>query len=144
MHIVLRRGVKDVEEPLALIADLEHARHVPAPVAVVRRAPDRAQPVVVQDLIALLTELVRAEDVGHFVDVQELLHYLCAKGVARAAWGQRELIPLGIRVTPHQICHWAFVRDLSEAVDDFDLVDAVYAGTQSAVHAEYLVVDDDG
>lgn len=34
--------------------------------------------------------------------------------------------------------------DLSEAIDNFDLVDAVDAWGQAAVDAEYLVVDDDG
>ena len=88
MQVVLRRRVKDIEEPLPLIAHLKHTRHIPAPVAVVRRAPDRTQPIVVQDLIALLAELVRAQDVVHLVDIEELLHHLCAKGVARASWRQ--------------------------------------------------------
>ena len=35
------------------------------------------------------------------------------------------------------------MRYLSEAIDDFDLVDAVDAGAEAAVHAKYLVVDDD-
>lgn len=85
MQIILRRGVEDVEDPLPPIADLEHARHVPTPVAVIRRAPDRAQPIVVEDLISLLAELVRAEDVVHLVDFQELLHHLRTEGVARAS-----------------------------------------------------------
>ena len=86
MQIILGRGIKDIEVPLSLIANLEHTRHISAPVAVIRRAPDCAQPIVVEDLISLLTELVRAEDVVHFVDIQELLHYLCTESVARASW----------------------------------------------------------
>ena len=144
MQIILRRRIKDIEEPLPLIADLEHARHVPAPIAVIRRAPDRAQPVVVQDLIALLAELVRAEDVVHFVDVEEFFDDLGAEGVAGASGRERELVPLRVRVAPDQVCHGALVRDLPEAIDDFDLVDAVDAGAEAAVHAEDLVVDDDG
>ena len=144
MQIILRRRVKDVEEPLPLIANLEHARHVPAPVAVIRRAPDRAQVIVVQDLVALLTELVRAEDVVHPVNVEELLDDLRAERVSRAAGREGELVPLRVRVTPDQVRHGALVRDLAEAVDDLDLVDAVDARAQAAVHAEDLVVDDDG
>lgn len=144
MQIILRRRIKDVEKPLPLIADLEHASHVPTPVAIVRRAPDSAQPVIVEDLIPLLTELVRAKDMVHFIDVQELLHHLRAESVARAPGRQRELIPLGVRITPYQIRHGTLVRDLSEAIDDLDLVDAVDAGAQAAVHAEDLVVDHDG
>jgi hypothetical protein len=35
------------------------------------------------------------------------------------------------------------VRDLAESIDDFDLIDAVDAGREPAVHAEDLVVDHD-
>lgn len=144
MQIILRRRVEDVEEPLPLIAHLEHARHVPAPVAVVGRAPDGAQPVVVQDLVALLAELVGAEDVGHPVDVEELLDDLRAERVACPAGREGELVALRVRVAPDQVRHGALVGDLAEAVDDLDLVDAVDARAQPAVHAEDLVVDDDG
>ena len=143
MQIILRRGIKDIEEPLPLIADLEHARHVPAPVAVIGRAPDRAQPIVIKNLISLLAELVRAEDMRHFIDVEELLHHLGAESVAGAPWRQRELVSFGIWIAPDQVCHWALMRYLSETIDDLDLVDAVYAWTQAAVHAEDLVVDHD-
>ena len=144
MQIILRRRVKHIEDPVPLIAHLEHARHVAAPIAVIRRAPDGAQPVVVQDLIALLTELVRAEDVAHLVDVEELLDHLCAESVSRASGREGELVALRVRVAPDQIRHGSLVRYLPEAIDDFDLVDAVDAGTEAAVHAEDLVVDDDG
>ena len=127
MQIIFRRRIKDIEEPLSLIADFEHTGHIPTPIAIIRRAPDRAQPVVIEDLIALLTELVRAEDMVHLVDIQELLHHLCAESVARASRRQREFISLRVRITPHQIRHGTLVRDLSEPVDDFDLVDAVDA-----------------
>lgn len=36
------------------------------------------------------------------------------------------------------------MRYLPEAVDDFDLINAVDAGTEAAVHTKDLVVDDDG
>ena len=144
MQIVLRRGIKDVEEPLPLIADLEHARHVPAPIAVIWRAPDRAQPVVVEDLIALLAKLVRAENMRHVVHIEELLHDLGAKSIPRAPGRQGELVSFRIRIAPHQVGHGSLVWDLAEAIDDFDLVDAVDAGAQAAVDAEDLVVNDDG
>ena len=144
MQIILRRRVKHIEVPVPLIANLEHARHVPAPVAVVGRAPDGAQPVIVQDLIALLAELVRAEDVVHSVDVEELPDHLRAERVPCASGREGELVALRVRITPDQVRHGSLVRYLAEAIDDFDLIDAVDAGTQAAVHAEYLVVDDDG
>ena len=36
------------------------------------------------------------------------------------------------------------MRYLPEPIDDFDLIDTVYARTQSAMHAENLVIDHDG
>ena len=60
MLLVLRRRVEDIEESLPSIRDLENAGHVPAPVAVVGCRPYGAQAVVVQDLVALLAELVGA------------------------------------------------------------------------------------
>ena len=144
MQIILRRRVEHVEDPVPLIAHLEHARHVAAPIAVIGRAPDGAQLVIVQDLIALLAELVRAEDVVHLVDIEELGHHLGAERVPRAAGREGELVALRVRVAPDEIGHGPLVRDLAEAVDDFDLVDAMDAGAQAAVDAEDLVVDDDG
>ena len=144
MQIVLRRRIKDVEEPLHLIADLEHARHVPTPVAVIRRAPYRAQPIVIEHLIPLLTQLMRAQDMRHLIDVEELFHHLRPKRIPGPAGRERKLIPLGVRIAPDEVGHGPLVRDLAEAVDDFDLVDAVDGRAEPAVHAEDLVVDDDG
>ena len=80
----------------------------------------------------------------HFIDVEELPDYLCAERVSCASGREGELVALRVRVTPYQIGHGSLVRYLPEAIDDFDLIDAVDAGTQAAVHAENLVVDDDG
>ena len=71
------------------------------------------------------SELVRAQDVRHVVHLQELFDDLRAKRVSRAAGTQTKFVPLGVRVAPHQVGHRALVRDLAEAVDDFDLVDGV-------------------
>lgn len=60
MHVILRRGIENVEETLARVADLEHAGHVAAAVAVIGGTPNGAEAVVIQDLVALLAELVGA------------------------------------------------------------------------------------
>lgn len=143
MLVVLGGGGEDVEEALAGVADLEDAGHVAAAVAVVGGAPDGAQVVVVEDLEALLAELVGAQDVGHAVDGEELLDDAGAEGVAGAAGAQGEFVALRVRVGPDEVGHGALVGDLAEAVDDLDLVDGVDRGGQAAVDAKYLVVDDD-
>jgi hypothetical protein len=129
--VVLGRGSKDVEEALARVADLEHARHVAAAVAVVGRAPHRAQPVVVEHLVALLAELMRAQDVVHVVDGEKLLDDLGAKRVAGAAGREAELVAVRVRVGPDEVRHGPFVGDFAEAVDDLDLVDGVDRGGEA-------------
>lgn len=143
MQIVLRRRIKHIKEPLPLIRHLQHTRHIPAPVAIIRRAPHRAQPVLVQHLIPFLAQLVRPQDVVHPVDVQELAHDLRAECVPRPARRQAEFVAFGVGVGPDEVGHGAFVRDFAEAVDDADLVEGVDGGGQAAVDAEDAVVDDD-
>jgi len=80
----------------------------------------------------------------HRIHVEELVDHLCAKGVTCSSGTQGKLVAVAVGIAPDEICHGTFVRYLSEAVDDFDLVYAVYARAQSSVDAEYAVVDDAG
>lgn len=141
MDVVLRRRIEDIEIPFARVTHLQHTSQIATAVAVVGRAPHRAQPVIVQNLVALLAQLVSAQDVRHAIDLEELAHDLRAEGVPGPARRQRELVALGVRVRPDQVGHGALVGDLAEAVDDLDLVDGVDGGRQTAVDAEDLVVD---
>jgi hypothetical protein len=131
--IILRCRRKDIEEAFPRVADLKHRCHVPAPVAVVGRAPDGAQPVVVEDLVAFLAELVRPQDVRHVVDGEELLDDLRAEGVACAARREGKFVTVRVWVGPDQVGHGAFVGDFAEAVDDFDLVDGMYGRREACV-----------
>lgn len=80
------------------------------------------------------------KNVIHAVDFQEFLHHLRAKCVSSASWAQTELVSIAVWVRPYQIRHWSFVWNFSEAVDDFYLINAVYARTQTAVYAEDFIV----
>ena len=144
MRIILRRRVEDIPLPLTPRADFQYTGQIAASVAVVGCAPDRRQSVVEHDHVPFITQLVRAQDVRHTVDFQELLHHLRSESVSGASRAKAELIPLSIRITPDQIRHRPFVRDFSESVDDLDLVDTVDTRAQAAVHTEDLVVDDAG
>lgn len=55
MHVVFGSRVEYVEEPLHIIADLQHTRQITAAVTVVRGTPHRAQPVVKENLITFVT-----------------------------------------------------------------------------------------
>lgn len=71
--LVLGCRVEDVEEPLSAGRHLEDTGHIPAPVAVVWRAPDCRELVVELDGEALHAQLVGAEDMVHAVQREELL-----------------------------------------------------------------------
>lgn len=126
MQVVLRRGRKHVEEPLALIAYLQDAGHVAAAIAVVGCAPDGAQAVIVEDLKAFLAELVGTEDMRHVIYCQKLFDDLSAEGIAGAARGETEFVSVCVRVGPDEVGHRSFVGYFAEAVDDFNLIDRVY------------------
>ena len=79
----------------------------------------------------------------HRIDVQKFLDDLSTEGIASSTRAEAELVPIGVRIAPHQVRHWSLMGNLSESVDDLYLVEAVNAGAQTPMHAEYIVVDDD-
>ncbi len=135
MQIILRRRCKHIEEPLSCIADLQYTRHIATSITVIGCAPNGAESVIVQDLVAFLAELMCAQDVRHVVYFEELFHDLRAKGVACSAGGQGEFVAFWIGVGPDEIGHRAFVGDFAEAIDDFDLVNRVDGGGEAYGHA---------
>jgi hypothetical protein len=144
VDFVLRSCIKDIPLSLSSGADLENTSLISASVAVVGSAPDGGQPVVEHDHVPFITELVSAENVCHGVDLEEFFDDLSAKGVTSSSWTQREFVSIGVGVAPNQVGHGAFVRDLPEAVDDLDLINAMDAGRQTTVDAKDLVIDDAG
>ncbi len=58
MHIVLRRRLEYVEVSIPCIADFKNTGQIPATIAVVGRAPYGAESIIVQYLVALLTQLM--------------------------------------------------------------------------------------
>lgn len=65
------------------------------------------------------------------VNLEELLDHLSSEGVTCPARREREFIAIGVRVGPDKVSHWAFVGDLTESVDHFDLVDGVDGGGET-------------
>jgi hypothetical protein len=144
MYFVLGSGIKDIPFSLSCRADLEDASLVSTSVAIVGCTPDGRQSVVEHDHVPFVTKLMCAENVYHGVDLEEFLDDLCAKCITGSSWTQGELVAVGVRITPDQIGHGTFVRNLSEAIDDLDLIDAMNAGRQTTVDAEDFVVNDAG
>ena len=58
MHIVLWRSIENVEVSVTSIADFQDTCKISASIAVVWSAPDRAQAIIVENLVSFLTELM--------------------------------------------------------------------------------------
>src|SRR6187431_1521645 len=69
---------------------------------------------------------MRAQDVVHVIDGQELLNHLRAKCITGATRRERELVAIRVWIRPYKIGHRALVGYFSEAVYDLDLIDRVY------------------
>lgn len=123
VNVIFRSSIKDVEISISRVTDFQHAGQITTSVAVIRRTPDRAQPVIIQDLIALLTKLMCSQDMRHVVDLQKFLNHISAKGVACSARREGKLVSLRVWIRPYQICHRSFVRYFPESINDLDLVD---------------------
>jgi hypothetical protein len=65
--LVLRRGIKYVEEHTLIRAHLQYTRHIPTAVTVIWSGPDGRQVAVEEGSVALHAELVRAQDVRESV-----------------------------------------------------------------------------
>lgn len=97
-----------------MLSHLQNTRQIPTSIAIVRRAPDSAESVVVETLIAFLAELMRSEDMRHGVDVEEFGDDGGAERVSGTAGGEEELVAVGVGVGPDEVGHGAFVGDFWE------------------------------
>lgn len=84
--VILGCSSKDVEKALSGVADLKHASHVSAAITVIGCAPDRAKPVIVEDLESFLAKLMGPENVVHIVHRQEFFDNLRPKCITSATW----------------------------------------------------------
>lgn len=85
--LILRRRLEHIKMFLPIRSDLQYARQVAAPVAVVWSGPDCRELVVVEDGETFHAELVGAEDVHEGVGGEEFADDLGTEGVAGASVG---------------------------------------------------------
>lgn len=112
-----------------------------SPVAVVRGTPDGTKLIPIQDRIPLHTQLMGTKDMVHTVEREEFLHDRGTKRVPSASRTDRKVFLLRVGIGPNQICHGPLVRDLSEAIDHFDLIYMVNRRTETAMNTEDGVID---
>jgi len=124
-----------------MLVQLENSGDIPASVAVVGRRPDGEHGLTKVPLVALHDELMGAADEVDVVGRVELLDDVAAKQIPRPSRGHSP--PLTVFwVGPEQVTHGTVVGDLLLAVDGANVVEGLDGGRQTAVHAEYGVVDD--
>ena len=140
---LVRRGVEYLEILPQILVQLEYARDVPAPVAVIGRAPHRHQRVVEHAAVPLHDELMGPRDEIEIVPLVEHGHHVPPEEVSGTPGGQPPPVDL-LGVAPHQVAHGTVVRYLLLPIDDAYLIEGVHARAQSAVHREYPVLDDRG
>jgi len=132
---------EDLRLPLLGRLEAEDRRHVPAAVAVVRCRPHGHQLALEHVLDALVDQLVRTADEVQVVDRHEVLGHVVPEQPARATWTLAPVLHV-LGVGPHQVTECALVRYLAVPFDRPDLVQGDDLGTQAAVHAQHLLVDD--
>lgn len=101
MDIIFRSRVEHVEESLARITYFQDASQISAPVAVIGGTPDRAQPVVVENLITLLTELMCSQDMRHAIHLEEFANHLRTERISSPSGRKGELVPVCIGIRPY-------------------------------------------
>jgi len=97
---VLWGGLEDQEKAVQVFRHLADGSLVAHPVAIVGSTPHSGQ-FSPQHLVALLAQLMSAEDEVEMIDVHEPLRDVLPKHIAGSPRGSRETGLEGIRVRPH-------------------------------------------
>lgn len=135
------RTIKDLKALLHILIDLHNGRHVPTPVAVVRRRPDRDQRLIEHPPEPVELELVGPAHEVQLIGRQEALHRLRSKKVSRPA--RRLFEPVdGVWIRPQEVRHRPLLRHLVLPVERAYLVQGGEGRGKAAVHAEHRVLDD--
>jgi len=101
VDIIFRCCREDIEISFPGIANLKYASHIATTIAIIGSTPYGTKSVIVEYLIAFLTELMRSENMWHAVDFKEFFHNLCSKGIPSSARRQGEFITLRVRIWPN-------------------------------------------
>mmetsp|Transcript_2475 Transcript_2475/g.5709 ORF Transcript_2475/g.5709 Transcript_2475/m.5709 type:complete len:382 (+) Transcript_2475:167-1312(+) len=138
---LVRRGIENLKALSQVLVQLQYARHVATPVAVIWSTPHRHQRVREHAPVSLHDQLVRPRDEVQVVPFVEHGYDVSTKQVPGPTWTEAPPIDL-LGIGPHEIAHGAIVGNLLLAVDNAYLIQSVDAGTEPAVDGKYLVLDD--
>ena len=120
-----------LEVLVEVLVELEDGRHIPTPVAVIRRRPnshetlgsDLSAVVLLREhgLVALHHKLVGSRDEVDVVDLVELGDHVRSEQIARAT--RRESPPFYVlRIRPHEIAHGTVMRNFLLSVNRTNLM----------------------
>ena len=141
LHLVADR-IERFEVSLHVLIDLENRRNVAASVAVVRRGPNSDQVFVLEpEFVAVHDKLMSACHEAQIVDLQELRGHLAAEVPAGTSRRHLPCVSVVVRIGPHEVAEWAFVRNFHHAIYKSDLVDRFDLGRKATVNAKHLVLN---
>mmetsp|Transcript_36140 Transcript_36140/g.76131 ORF Transcript_36140/g.76131 Transcript_36140/m.76131 type:complete len:227 (+) Transcript_36140:106-786(+) len=138
---LIRGGIKYLKTLPQILVQLQNTRHVATPITVIGRTPHGHQRVVEHAPMSLHDQLMRSRDEIQIVTFVEHGDDIAPEQVSRAAGGETPPVDL-LGIAPHEVAHGAVVGNLLLPIDDAYLIEGVYAGTESSVDGEYLILDD--
>ena len=139
-RLLWRRGEHFVV-PLVKFVELEDRCHVAASITVIGRGPDCHQRLIKHLFVALHDELMRPRYQLRPILLIEHFDTILPKDVASASRAYTPALNF-LRVAPHEIAHWSFMRHLLFSIDRLDLIESVDVRAQTAMHAKHLFVND--
>ena len=126
-----------------VIRNLHNRRLVPAPIAVIRRAEDGNDLIVMLPLVPLHNQLMSPADKAQVINMSELLRDVLPERVPRPSRADPPPAPI-VRVAPNQVAHGSFMWYFLDSIELPGVVEGVDAWGEAAVEAEDLVGYDGG
>jgi len=110
--------------------------------AIVWRTEQSDQLATLEKLVTIFDDLMRATDQVDIVFLVELAYNILTERETHATVVVSVLLDTTLRVGPEQVAKEASIRNISWSHNVLDLLEFFEFGTESAMHAENLLVDD--
>lgn len=139
--LIFRRRFERVEVACPIRSHFQDRCKVPTSVAIVGCRPHRTEPIIVQDIVALHTQLMRSQDVRHMIAFKKVLDDGGTKRITSTARRYSKLFLIRIRIRPNKIRHSSLMRDFAEPIQDLDLINVMDGRRKTAMDTEDVVVN---
>lgn len=121
-----------------VLIQLHYGSLIAASVAIVRRAEDGYDILLVAPIVALHDQLMCSGNQGKPIGLVELFGNVVTKRIASSSGGYSPTVSV-IRIGPKQVAHRAFVGNLLNSIQRSNMIERVDGGRESAMEAEDLI-----